>query len=189
MFVIGLTGGIASGKSTAASYLRELGAEVIDADLLGHRIYEPGTRGFENVVRAFGDDIVAEDGTIDRRRPRRQGIRKTRRAAAVDGHRVAPDPRAGGTRDRADRRFRSRPGHRPGGGRAARGPVGRSRRRGLGRRGRSKRGDRAARRAPTGCPERMPWRAYARSSPTASAWSAQTGQSRTPRRRTSSEMC
>ena len=67
MFVIGLTGGIASGKSTAASYLRELGAEVIDADLLGHRIYEPGTRGFENVVRAFGDDIVAEDGTIDRR--------------------------------------------------------------------------------------------------------------------------
>ncbi len=67
MSVIGLTGGIASGKSTAASYLRELGAEVIDADLLGHRIYEPGTRGFENVVRAFGDDIVAEDGTIDRR--------------------------------------------------------------------------------------------------------------------------
>ncbi len=67
MFVIGLTGGIASGKSTAASHLRELGAEVIDADLLGHRIYEPGTRGFENVVRAFGDDIVAEDGTIDRR--------------------------------------------------------------------------------------------------------------------------
>ena len=67
MFVIGLTGGIASGKSTAASHLRELGAEVIDADLLGHRIYEPGTRGFENVVRAFGDDIVAADGTIDRR--------------------------------------------------------------------------------------------------------------------------
>ncbi len=67
MFVIGLTGGIASGKSTAASYLRELGAEVIDADRLGHRVYEPGTRGFESVVRAFGDDVVAADGTIDRR--------------------------------------------------------------------------------------------------------------------------
>ncbi len=67
MFVIGLTGGIASGKSTASSYLSELGAAVIDADRLGHRVYEPGTRGFDRVVRAFGDDIVAEDGTIDRR--------------------------------------------------------------------------------------------------------------------------
>lgn len=67
MFVIGLTGGIASGKSTAATYLRELGAEVIDADRLGHRVYEPGTRGFESVVRAFGDDVVAADGEIDRR--------------------------------------------------------------------------------------------------------------------------
>ena len=67
MFVIGLTGGIASGKSTAASYLRELGAEVIDADQLGHRVYEPETRGFDSVVRAFGDDVVAADGTIDRR--------------------------------------------------------------------------------------------------------------------------
>ncbi len=67
MFVIGLTGGIASGKSTAATYLRELGAEVIDADRLGHRVYEPGTRGFEGVVQAFGDDVVAADGTIDRR--------------------------------------------------------------------------------------------------------------------------
>ncbi len=67
MFVIGLTGGIASGKSTASSYLSELGAAVIDADRLGHRVYEPGTHGFDSVVRAFGDDIVAEDGTIDRR--------------------------------------------------------------------------------------------------------------------------
>ncbi len=67
MFVIGLTGGIASGKSTAATDLRELGAEVIDADRLGHRVYEPGTRGFERVVQAFGDDVVAADGTIDRR--------------------------------------------------------------------------------------------------------------------------
>ncbi len=67
MFVIGLTGGIASGKSTASSYLSELGAALIDADRLGHRVYEPGTRGFDSVVRAFGDDIVGEDGTIDRR--------------------------------------------------------------------------------------------------------------------------
>ena len=58
MFVIGLTGGIASGKSTAAEYLRVLGATLIDADRVGHRSYEPGTTGFEKVVNAFGHDIV-----------------------------------------------------------------------------------------------------------------------------------
>ncbi len=65
--VIGLTGGIASGKSTAAQFLRERGAHVIDADLLGHRVYEPGTDAFRAVVEAFGDEIVAADGQIDRR--------------------------------------------------------------------------------------------------------------------------
>ncbi len=67
MFVIGLTGGIASGKSTAATYLRELGATVFDADRLGHRTYEPEAPGFERVVNAFGAEIIAADGTIDRR--------------------------------------------------------------------------------------------------------------------------
>ena len=65
--IIGLTGGIASGKSTVAERLRELGAVIVEGDLLGHRVYEPGTSGFEKVVNAFGHDIVAEDGTIDRR--------------------------------------------------------------------------------------------------------------------------
>jgi phosphopantetheine adenylyltransferase/dephospho-CoA kinase len=67
MTVIGLTGGIASGKSTASEHLRALGAILIDADRLGHRSYEPGTPGFEKVVNAFGHDIVGKDGTIDRR--------------------------------------------------------------------------------------------------------------------------
>ncbi|MBM3139707.1 MAG: dephospho-CoA kinase [Chloroflexi bacterium] len=67
MVVIGLTGGIASGKSTVAAQLQELGAKIIDADRLGHRVYEPGTAGFQKVVNAFGHDIVARDGTIDRR--------------------------------------------------------------------------------------------------------------------------
>lgn len=67
MTIIGLTGGIASGKSTAAEILRELGASIIDGDRLGHRSYEPGTPGFQKVVNAFGHDIVAKDGTIDRR--------------------------------------------------------------------------------------------------------------------------
>ncbi|MEI6136479.1 MAG: dephospho-CoA kinase [Chloroflexota bacterium] len=67
MTVIGLTGGIASGKSTAAEYLRHLGATLIDADRVGHRSYEPGTPGFEKVVNAFGHEIVGKDGLVDRR--------------------------------------------------------------------------------------------------------------------------
>jgi dephospho-CoA kinase len=65
--VIGLTGGIGSGKSTVAAMLAELGAVVIDADKVGHEIYRPGTDGFRRVVDAFGTAIVASDGTIDRR--------------------------------------------------------------------------------------------------------------------------
>jgi dephospho-CoA kinase len=64
---IGLTGGIASGKSTVARYLQQLGAYVIDADRLGHRVYEPDTAGFEQVVAAFGPEVVGADGQIDRR--------------------------------------------------------------------------------------------------------------------------
>ncbi len=67
MHVIGLTGGIASGKSTVTRFFRDHDIPVIDADLLGHRAYEPGTETFKAVVRAFGDDLVAADGTIDRR--------------------------------------------------------------------------------------------------------------------------
>lgn len=66
--VIGLTGGIGSGKSTVAGMLAELGATVIDADKVGHEVYAPGTDGFRRVVEAFGREIVAADGTIDRRR-------------------------------------------------------------------------------------------------------------------------
>ena len=67
MHVIGLTGGIASGKSTVTTFFRDREVPVIDADLLGHKTYEPGTGTFDAVVAAFGRDIVAPDGTIDRR--------------------------------------------------------------------------------------------------------------------------
>lgn len=67
MHVIGLTGGIASGKSTVTKFFRDRGLPVIDADILGHRTYDPGTDTFHAVVAAFGDDLVAADGTIDRR--------------------------------------------------------------------------------------------------------------------------
>jgi phosphopantetheine adenylyltransferase/dephospho-CoA kinase len=65
--VIGLTGGIASGKSTVTAFFKDRDVPVIDADVLGHRTYDPGTDTFAAVVNAFGDDVVAADGTIDRR--------------------------------------------------------------------------------------------------------------------------
>lgn len=67
MRAIGLTGGIASGKTTVSATLAECGATIIDADKLGHQTYEPGTETYRQVVAAFGDDIVAPDGSIDRK--------------------------------------------------------------------------------------------------------------------------
>ena len=67
MSVICLTGGLASGKSTAAHYLAEQGAEVIDADKLGHRAYDPGTQAYDDVIATFGEDLRATDGSIDRK--------------------------------------------------------------------------------------------------------------------------
>ncbi len=66
MIVVGLTGGIASGKSTVARELARRGARVIDADKLGHRAYEPGTQAHRDVIAAFGPEVRAADGTIDR---------------------------------------------------------------------------------------------------------------------------
>jgi phosphopantetheine adenylyltransferase/dephospho-CoA kinase len=67
LLTIGLTGGIASGKSTVTGFFRDRGVPVIDADLLGHRTYEPGTETHRRVVSAFGSDVVATDGSIDRK--------------------------------------------------------------------------------------------------------------------------
>lgn len=64
--VIGLTGGIASGKSTVVAMLRELGARVIDADQLARRVVEPGAEAYNDVVAAFGPDILLPGGCIDR---------------------------------------------------------------------------------------------------------------------------
>ncbi len=68
MRVIGLTGGIAAGKSTVSEVLRAAGAAIIDADTVGHEAYQPGTATHADLVAAFGDGIVAETGEIDRRR-------------------------------------------------------------------------------------------------------------------------
>lgn len=68
MFVIGLTGGIGSGKSVVTQILRELGAEVIDADKVGHQAYMPNTEAWQAVVQAFGRDVLQPNGEIDRRK-------------------------------------------------------------------------------------------------------------------------
>jgi len=65
--VIGVTGSIASGKSLVCRTLVELGAEHCDADKLVHKLYDPGTPGFERVVAEFGQDVVGPDGYVDRK--------------------------------------------------------------------------------------------------------------------------
>lgn len=67
MRVIGLTGGIASGKSLVCQQLAERGAAVIDADKVGHEAYRRGTETYRAVVEAFGREVVAPDGEIDRK--------------------------------------------------------------------------------------------------------------------------
>jgi dephospho-CoA kinase len=68
MLRVGLTGGLGSGKSTVAGYLRDLGAEVIEADALGRELMEPGQSVYAAIVRAFGPLVVLPDGRLDRAR-------------------------------------------------------------------------------------------------------------------------
>ena len=66
--VIGLTGGIGSGKSTVARMLEELGAPVIHADLVGHEVYAPQSEGWRQVTEAFGAEILNRDHSVDRKK-------------------------------------------------------------------------------------------------------------------------
>lgn len=68
MITIGLTGSIASGKSEVSRRLAARGARVIDADVVAHQTYAPGQPGLGMLVEAFGKEILAEDGSIDRRK-------------------------------------------------------------------------------------------------------------------------
>jgi dephospho-CoA kinase len=66
MHIIGLTGGIASGKSTVAALLEKLGAVIIDADLLAREVVAPGEPAYQSLVKAFGTEILNADRTINR---------------------------------------------------------------------------------------------------------------------------
>lgn len=65
-YLIGLTGNIGCGKSTVASMLAELGAEVIDADRLVHQLMDPGSSSWHAIVQRFGQGVLRPDGTVDR---------------------------------------------------------------------------------------------------------------------------
>jgi dephospho-CoA kinase len=67
-YVIGLTGNIACGKSLVLSTLRELGAETFDADRVAHDVMRHGGDAWKEIVARFGDEVIAEDGEIDRRK-------------------------------------------------------------------------------------------------------------------------
>ena len=68
MFVIGLTGGIGTGKTSVSNILSSLGASMINADKIGHKIYEPNSEGWMEVVNAFGKEILNENQEIDRKK-------------------------------------------------------------------------------------------------------------------------
>lgn len=71
MLRIGLTGGIASGKSTVAQFFADLGADIIDTDRIAREIVASGTPGLAAVIEAFGQDVVDRKGELDRRKMRR----------------------------------------------------------------------------------------------------------------------
>jgi len=68
MHLIGLTGGIGTGKSTVAGFLRELGVTVIDADEATRAVQAPGSEGLRRLTEAFGDEILTPEGALDRPR-------------------------------------------------------------------------------------------------------------------------
>ena len=71
MKLLGLTGGIASGKSTVAAILRRLGAAIINADELSREVVQPGQDAWKEIITTFGPDIVQGDETLDRRKLRK----------------------------------------------------------------------------------------------------------------------
>lgn len=66
MFKIGLTGGIASGKSTVLTYFKDKGIPYIDADIVAREVVEPGTEGLQAIVETFGSNVLHADGTLNR---------------------------------------------------------------------------------------------------------------------------
>ncbi|HEY6197794.1 MAG TPA: dephospho-CoA kinase [Candidatus Binatia bacterium] len=84
MKLVGLTGGIATGKSTVAAMLREFGAKIINADDLARVIVQPGKEAWKEIVAAFGNDILRPDKTIDRDKLRKLIFEDDKARAKLD---------------------------------------------------------------------------------------------------------
>jgi dephospho-CoA kinase len=98
MKIVGLTGGIASGKSTVSAILVELGAEVIDADKLAREVVRPGRPAYHRVVAHFGEEILLPDGNIDRKALGDVVFHDAAQKAILDGI-VHPDVSAATSRE------------------------------------------------------------------------------------------
>jgi len=85
MLTIGLTGGIGSGKSTVAEMFRELGAPILDSDVVAREVVEPGTEGLKAVRERFGDDVVQADGGLNRAALRRRIFADEGERRALEG--------------------------------------------------------------------------------------------------------
>ena len=85
MLRIGLTGGLASGKSFVGQALASLGCHVISADELGHQVLLPGAEAYEEVVREFGPGVLAPDGTVDRSKLAAEVFGRPDRLARLNG--------------------------------------------------------------------------------------------------------
>lgn len=83
--LIGLTGGIASGKSAVADRLRSLGASIVDTDQVAREVVEPGSEGLAAVVERFGEDILDAQGQLDRRRLRERVFADPEARATLNG--------------------------------------------------------------------------------------------------------
>jgi dephospho-CoA kinase len=84
MLRVGLTGGIASGKSTVALLLVDRGSPVLDADSLGHDLMRPGEAAYHEIVREFGDAVLTSDGIVDRKKLGAIAFREPEKLAALN---------------------------------------------------------------------------------------------------------
>jgi len=85
VLLIGLTGGIASGKSTVAGFLKEMGSVIIDFDILARQVVMPGEKAWAEIVEYFGDDILLDNREIDRKKISRIVFFETEKRKILEG--------------------------------------------------------------------------------------------------------
>lgn len=84
MFLVGLTGGIASGKTLVSTHFEDLGIVVVDADVIAHEVVEPGSPGLQAVIEHFGEEFLGADGNLDRAALRNHVFENTSRRRELE---------------------------------------------------------------------------------------------------------